>query len=265
MTKQTQDRYLETYKPLVAQFMGSIAEVKYNNIPQPFLPVCGSLYEESKSKIAFIGMETRGWGNTTDFVKAFTKDPDGTLLTEFDEFNELEFCDWGNNFGTGFWDFNFKFLANFYNKDWKDLKHGEEEDLLRSFVWGNTNAIERYKVTALKKDVQHADWQTVKNAGQVFDKGKHLLDIFEPRIAVILNWSTSEQWLTSGLHHKFEKQEIDDHFWYYYLPSTRTQVIWTAHPMWLCKNREFDNYIKFLVDFVKERQLKLRYTNKTDQ
>ncbi len=113
MTKQTQSRYLETYTPLAAQFVKSIAEVKYNNIPQPFLPVCGNLYDTSEARIAFIGMETRGWGNTTDFVKGITRNPEDTLLTAFDEFNELEFCDWGNNFGTGFWDFNFKFLAHF--------------------------------------------------------------------------------------------------------------------------------------------------------
>jgi hypothetical protein len=259
MTNLTRSRFLETYAPLATQFVESIAEVKYNNIPQPFLPVCGNLYDRSEDKIAFIGMETRGWGNTTDFVEAFHRDPEGTLLTGFDEFNELEFCDWGNNFGTGFWDFNFKFLAHFHNKDWKAFKYGEEEDLLRSFVWGNTNAIERYEVTAQKRGVEHTDWMAVKKASQVFDTAAHLLDIFEPRIAVILNWAASEQWLTSELNCKFQREEIDDHFWYYFFPSTRTHVFWTAHPMWLCKNRDFDDYIKFLVDFVKERQIKVTF------
>lgn len=253
MNKDTRTRFLETYKPLVGQFIEAIADVNYDKVPQPFLPLCGDLYEQSETKIAFIGMETRGWGNTTNFVKSFRHDPDNSLLKDFDEFNELEFCDWGNNFGTGFWDFNFKFLAHFYDKNWKDFKCGDEEDLLRSFAWGNTNAIERYHVTAQKKGVEYSDWVEVKNASKVFDKAKYFIETFKPNIAVILNWDTSEEWLSDGLSDKVERKEIDDHFWYYNLPSTKTQVVWTAHPMWLCKNRDFDNYIEYLVDFVKKR------------
>lgn len=51
-----------------------------------------------------------------------------------------------------FWDFNFKFLMNFYNiDDWKIVKRGETKDILKSFAWGNINSMERYHITAVKK------------------------------------------------------------------------------------------------------------------
>ena len=126
-------------------------------------------------------------------------------------------------------------------------------NILRSFAWGNTNSIERYAVTAEKKGVDYQSWLTVKKASRCFDKAKHLLDVLKPNIMVIENWSTSETWLIDGLNGNFVRQKIDDHFWYYFLPTTQTHVLWTAHPNWLSKNRDFDDYIKYLVTFVKEK------------
>jgi hypothetical protein len=91
----------------------------------------------------------------------------------FEDFDRFELCNWSNNFGTGFWDFNFKFLANFYGiDDWKKINCGETEDILKSFAWGKTNSIGRYEVTAKKKGVDYNNWSTVKQASKCFDRGK---------------------------------------------------------------------------------------------
>ena len=70
---------------------------------------------------------------------------------------------------------------------------------------------------------------------------------------VILNWDTNEEWLSENLLTPVNRQEIADHLWYYYLPDTKTHVLWTAHPTWLSKNTDFDNYSKHLVSFVKNK------------
>lgn len=246
--------FIDTYKSLVIEFANKIRTVQYENIPEPFFPVHGQLYENAKTRIAFVGMETQGWGNTTEFVNNVDSNPEEAIFRAFEEFDRLEFRYWGNNFGNSFWDFNFKFLANFHEiDDWKKVKEGQEEDILRSFAWCNANAIERYEVTAQKRGVDYKNWLAVKEASIVFDSAKYLLEVLKPNIMVIEYWDLSETWLSKGLTGNFLKQELDDHFWYYFLTSTQTHVLWTAHPTWLNKNRNFDDYIKYLVSFVKKK------------
>lgn len=253
MRKNTRQLFIDTYKPLVVDFVNSIRNVQYDKIPEPFLPAYGQLYDTTETRIAFVGMETRGYGNITDFVNQVDENPEEAIFGVFEDFDELQFCKWGSNFGNSFWDFNFKFLANFYNIDnWEELKSGKAEKILKSFAWGNTNAIERYHITAEKNGVDYENWLKVKNASKCFDSGKYLLNALHPHLMVILNWR-EEEWLSNGINDTIKRQEIDDHFWYYFLPINQTHVIWTAHTTWLAKNRDFDDYIKYLVDFVKQR------------
>jgi hypothetical protein len=247
--------FISTYKPLVVDFVKRIRAVQYDKIPEPFLPAYGQLYATAETRIVFVGMETRGYGNITDFVNLVDENPEEAIFGVFEDFDELEFCNWGSNFGNSFWDFNFKFLANFYNfNNWRKIKSGEAKDILKSFAWGNTNSIERYHITAEKNGVDYKNWLTVKQASKCFDNGKYLLDVLQPHIMVILNWETNEEWLINDVDNVV-KQEIDDHFWYYFLPTSNTHVLWTSHPTWISKNRVFDNYVKYLADFVKEKML----------
>lgn len=256
--KEIKQAYIDTYKYLLIDFAKEIKDVTHIGIPEPFLPLHGQLYCEANPRIAFVGMETRGWGDTSDFVKDISMEIDGVMFRNFEEFDELEFRFWGSNFGNSFWDFNFKFLAAFHSIDnWKEVKDGKHDEILRSFAWGNTNSIERYEVSAKGNNVAFENWHVVKKASKKLDKAKYFLDLLKPNIMVILNWETKEEWLSEGLATPLNRQEIDDHFWYYYLPGTQTHVLWTAHPTWLSKNRNFDDYIKYLVSFVKEKMSEL--------
>jgi hypothetical protein len=249
----THKRYLERYCPLIIDFVESIRNTDYNKVPQPFLPLFGQGYEKAETRIAFVGIETRGWGNMTDFVNAVDEHPEEALLDEFTEFDKLEFCDWGNNFGNTFWDFNFKFLAQYYSlENWKQLKWGDNEEILRSFAWGNTNSIEGFSVTAEKKGVKHENWLAVKQASKRFDKGKYILETLQPHIMVVMSWHTPEDWLCDGID-DFLKDEIDDYFWYYFIANSETHVLWTAHPTWLSKNVDFDEHINTMVNFAKSK------------
>jgi hypothetical protein len=177
------------------------------------------------------------------------------VFKNFDEFDDLEFCGWGNNRGTGFWDFVFRILADFHAiPDWRALKRGENEPILRSFAWGNTNAIERYEKAAELRGVLEENWIPVKEASERFDQAKHFVNILQPHILVLTDRThTPEMWLLDGLDANVARIEIEDHLWYYFLPTTETHVLWTAHPRWLATNPKLDVWSKKLVDVARQR------------
>ena len=246
------ENFTRIYSPLANDFVDLIKDVNYNNIPEPFLPVIGSNYENSKLKFVFVGMETRSYGNISDFVNHCKTNLEEALFREEEEFNDLDYTGWMSNFGNNFWAFVLKFLANYYNIDnWKKLKNQEYPEILRSFIWGNVNAIERFEITAQKKGVLYNDWIKVKQASKCFDKGQHILNATLPDFMIILNWTENEEWLTNGVNSGFIKEEIQDHLLYYKLPDFKTHILWTAHPTWLSKNKDFDNFVKECSDFIK--------------
>lgn len=246
--------FAATYSPLITEFIENVRHLNCEGIPEPFLPVCGELYPEANTRIMFVGMETRGWGHAPDFIKRATNGCAQLFAEALEEFNELEFCFWGNNFGNSFWDFILKFLAAFHGlDDWKSLRRQEHKEILQSFAWANANAIERYQVTAQKNGVLEEDYKIFKRLSLPFDNGGYLISVFKPRLMMITNWSAHESWLQSQTVDLLVRQEISEYFWYYFLPSTQTHVLWTPHPVWLAKNEDFDQYIEYLVSFAKER------------
>jgi hypothetical protein len=260
MSISTRPLYIKTYKPLMTQFIEAIRAVNYDRIPAPFFPVHGKLYEEATTRIAFVGIELKSgpdsrWDNITDFVKRADTDPEGAIFKDFEEFEELAFCDWGDNRETGFWDFVFRILADFHGvPDWRVFKRGESKQILTSFAWGNTNAIERFEKAAKLRGVVEENWIPVKEASECFDQAKHLVNILQPHLMVVTDWThTPEKWLLDGLPENVARVEIEKHLWYYFLPATQTHVLWTAHPRWLATNPNLDIWSKKLVDIARQR------------
>jgi hypothetical protein len=104
--------YKEKYKNLIAEFLSQLPKDVPSGIPCPMIPCVGDLYEASKYKIAFFGMETRGWG---DLLELQDKSGPNAIFDDLTEdFKELSFVDWTNNFHTSFWDYVFTFLSKFY-------------------------------------------------------------------------------------------------------------------------------------------------------
>ena len=244
--------FIKLYKPLVIDFLKEIKNIKINGLPEPFLPAIGKNYEKAKYKITFTGMETRGYGELKNFIEHANKNIEDAICRIQEEFDNLDFCDWGNNFGTSFWDFNLKFLSYFYNlDDWLILKNKEKEDILTSFSWCNINSIERFEVTSEGNGANYENWSVLKEASKVFDNGKLILNSLKPDILIILHWADDESWLFGNSDIKPEV--IEDHLWYYFIENTQTHVIWTAHPRWLNMNKEFDNFIETCVNVIKQK------------
>lgn len=221
-------RYLSTYLPLAAQFAGRVRTVDYDKIPEPFLPVYGTLYETASTRIAFVGWETDGWGNISDFMAQAERDLEGAILRGFEDFDDLSFRDW---VGRRFWEFIFRFLAAFHGiPDWRTLRDGENESILRSFAWGNTNAIERYERTAKGKEVSAENYAVVKEASRCFDRASHLLEVLQPDVLVLTYWYADEWWDDGLSSLDWEK---DEYLWQCTSPETQTLILWTAHPRYL--------------------------------
>lgn len=245
-------RFVEVYGPLADSFARTIGGTDTKGMPEPFFPVFGRGYASADPKIAFVGMETRGWGDMHAFLADAQVSLQDAVLREQGEFDEFAFVNWSNNFGMDFWSFVMKFLAKFHGvPDWRVLKRGERDDILGSFAWANMNTIERYEVSAKERGVTLETWGTIKKASLHIDRGEHVIRSLTPDVVVICHWDCDERWLTDGLAVS-ERVEIGDHLLYLHVQTTNTHVIWTAHPTWL-KFNDFDGYVSKCVDLAKEK------------
>lgn len=246
------NRFTTVYAPLTETFVKDIAGVDTVGMPEPFFPVFGRNYASAETKIAFVGMETRGYGEMRNFMTDAEESIAKALLREQSEFDDFAFTEWTTNFGMDFWSFVMKFLAAFHKvPDWKTVKQGERPEILSSFAWANINTIERYEVTAKNKGVKQENWDLVKRASAAIDRGENILRALNPQLVVICHWDCDEKWLTDGLVVE-ERTDIGDHLLYMKLQPTGTHVVWTAHPTWL-KFNDFDGYVARCVELAKSK------------
>ena len=151
-------RYAEYYQ-LIEDFKNEVKDVKMEGITGPHLPGVGNCYESAKYKIAFCGWETYGWDSLVTFMNTSTEN----LVTITDScINNDEYLKWPSNYHATFWGFVLKFIAKFYNVDFENLISNKYPELLHSFIWANSNSIERYEVSS--QESNYEDWEKVKNA-----------------------------------------------------------------------------------------------------
>lgn len=269
----------EKYKELLTQFCNNkeICDIakkypfnEHNCVPAPFLPIVGTGYYGAEMKVAIYGMETLCWHDLSKFVQKFHnaceqgKDPlaavklytDGNLSGEKNDKHKVQRFHvhhgvdyWKNRKNAfGFWTFAFSVLADIYNKTEKQVR--DDQNILRSFIWGNVNAYEKYEATWKKLKVasdKKEDWKTVFDLSKCFNFAQLLLPSTRPEIMVVFYNGMSLSWLTEkndGMPAaKVEVREITwdgfesnykdilkENIHYYYLPETNTKVLQTLHP-----------------------------------
>jgi len=249
------EKFIEVYSPLVLNFLQKVAGLNVEGIPEPHIPVYGKNYQFARDKIAFFGIQTRGYGALKDFISDAEKNIETALYRTEGEFDEFDFTDWTNNPQTSFWDFILQFLSKFYCiNEWQKLKNKEHTEVLSSFIWGNTNALESYDVTAKGKGVDLNNWMKVKEASKIFDNANYTIKVFEPKIIFILNWKEDFEWLTKDKDH-LGPFEMEDHVQYFYLRKTDTHVFWLAHPRWIAPNLTFDKCIDVIIKTIKDKNV----------
>lgn len=252
-----QERRLAEYGELNANFIKEISNLNLQGIEEPHLPVIGNCYERSRYKIAFCGMETLGWGPISEFVKK-----DAYELVTYADYtiNDLHYLSWPKNYHATFWGFVLKFLANFYNVDFQDLINEKYPEVLRSFLWANTNSIERYEVSAQKQGANYESWRKVKEASLPFDNLNHLLRVANPKVVFILYSGAKQEFfldsisLTYGLEvtNKNDYLRIDNKefgYRYYFRRDSGTHIFCLPHPTYMgaYSGKSIDAYIESLI------------------
>ncbi len=261
------ERLKEQYAPLVEQFLKKIDELNVKGIPAPHIPIMGEHYGISKYKIAFVGMETYGWEDIDKFLNTARNNSGEAVFLMEDTINNLEHLKWaGGNYHATFWGFVFKFLAKFYKVNFEDLvTNNTYPELLSSFVWGNTNSIERYKVSAESKGVDYATWELVKRASTCFDSINNIIKSVNPKLFFILNSSVEKDYIQNddvvrafGIPVENKKNVMrltidnDRKIIYYYLREDDVHIISMPHPTWMGLYSVFgiDSYIDIAMELI---------------
>ncbi|MCD8303304.1 MAG: hypothetical protein LUC86_00520 [Prevotellaceae bacterium] len=252
------NRFISEYERAVEQFRDELLSDGiqpdiYQGMPEPHLPIVGKTYYEAKYQLAFYGIDTYGWGDLPDFLNKAKKSIEDAILSGQSSLDNQECLGWVNNSHNSFWDFIFQFLAVFYHVPLNEIMEKQHPEIIQSFVWGNTNAIERYTVSAQGAGVSEDIYDKVKRASKIFDGASRIINSVNPKVIIVLNWSEAEEWLTAFKDKtNVLKQELNDHFIYYYLRDSNTHIFWTAHPRWLSMKVGFKEQIQMIVGKFKE-------------
>lgn len=264
-------RLIEQYAPLIGQFLYDIKGLDVTGIPAPHIPIMGQNYEAAKYKIAFIGMETYGWTDLSAFKEIALEENGLQKLVTYEEksINSLMYLNWAGNCTTTFWGFPLRFLSKFYNVELKELMDRKHPEILTSFVWGETNSIERYGVSTAN-NVNYNVWEAVKKASICFDSANNLIKAVAPKIFFVLHSGVDKDYISSddavremGVPIENRKSilsldvEIDLKIRYHYLRGEDVHIIALPHPRWMGQysGHSIDFYVDKVIDLLNRFQI----------
>lgn len=248
MLKNYIERRNAEYEPLIETFKKEIAGLNINGITGPHFPAIGECYAESKYKFAFCGIETYGWHSLDSILSTGST----AYLQENDKcINTFEYLGWAANYHATFWGFVLKFFSKFFNVDINKMKNSDDADediksIMRSFIWANTNSIERFGVSSEGQGAKYDDWVKVKNASKTFDNINHILNPCAPQVVFIISSNVDEKYylndgLLSEIHGIDESNKINVlklrndelNYDYLYLRNSNTHIFKLPHPTWM--------------------------------
>lgn len=230
------------YSQLIEEFKNKINDINCEGITGPHLPGVGNCYESAKYKIAFCGFETYGWESLSSFLESDTL----KLITQTDEsINNNDYLKWASNYHATFWGFVLKFLAKFYKIDLNSLIDNKYPEILHSFMWVNSNSIERYEVSS--SDAPIENWRKVKEASKVFDDLNHVINSCQPKVVFILYKNVDKEYFQNvetlseayrsyniNINNKSNYLQIKkDMYSYCYERNSGTHIFTLPHPRWM--------------------------------
>ena len=245
--------------PIIDNFKDKIKCIKTAGITGPHLPGVGNCYEFAKYKFLFCGWETYGWDSLTDFVNEETHN---NVFSTDKYLNDDTFLNWRHNDHATFWAFVLKFISKFYHVDYKELTEKKYPELLHSFMWANSNSIERYEVSSTEAPKEN--WEKVKNASKTFDDLNHIINSCRPKVVFILYKKVDEKYFKNDKtlsetynidinnRHNF-LQLRNEGYYYCYGRNSQTHIFTLPHPRWmgLYSGIGIDQYIELLITDLK--------------
>ena len=269
MKTKTRDRLREEYARIIKEFAKNVKELEVVGIPAPHIPIIGASYDRAAYKMAFVGMETYGWGSMEDFIKLAEENPYDAVTLYEDWFNANGMV---KHSGAGtFWEFIIKFLAKFYQIDEHILKSSNEDgkynEILSSIVWGNSNAIERYHVTAKKQGAKLSAWKKVKDYSRSLDSINYIINAAHPKIIFVTYKNVDKNYIlqTKDLYKDVPavkyayttKPDDDLSYHYFYLREQQTHVFVIPHPTWIgvYSGIGLQKFINSLIETIKKYKI----------
>ena len=254
----TNDNIRDVYTPLVKTFVENVKKggLKTQGIPALNIPKVGASYDDYSYKIAFIGMETKGWGKLSKFIELGSNSPEDAITYKDQWFNE------GKRYKhlktTTFWGFIVSFLAKFYGYNKKQLIHkdGTYHQILSSFVWGNCNSLERYCVTAKKNAADKKDWLKIKEFSLSFDNIIYILNATKPQLIFITYARFNKDKYFQNIDWEKVNTNKELHLRHYIIKrEQQTNVFVIPHPTWIVRSKccgGYKKYINELINYIKE-------------
>lgn len=229
-------QYFDYFAPLVQDFIREVDLLSHpdiDKIPEPFLPVFGKNYETSALRLIILGQDTRTWGDLRTFITAGKNSPEIKMKEALEEFRSHAFTGWGNKRQT-FWGFAMMFLAALHGKqEWSAMKQGKMSEILDSFAWGNGNAVELFNSSAANKGIPADYWQVVRQAGERFNRFRHILHTMHPHAAVLMYRGLNVAQYFDGCRPDGLLPEVvskNGRLTHYRLPEAGVDVFHVPHP-----------------------------------
>ena len=260
------------YAPLIETFKKEVAGLNINGITGPHFPAIGECYAESKYKFAFCGMETYGWYSLESMLPMDNIE----YLREIDKcIDNFEYLGWATNYHATFWGFVLKFFSKFFNVDFNRMRNIDDADediksIMKSFIWANANAIERFGVSSESQGANYDNWAKVKNASKSFDDINHILNACAPRVVFIIYRNVDEKYYLndsslSEIYGVDESNRLnvlrlrnDELMYdYLYLRNSNTHIFKMPHPTWMGRfsGIGIDRFVDSLIADIKTYQV----------
>ena len=185
--------------------------------------------------MVFVGRDTYTWGsgdcNMRGFIAAARQDIRMSLVRNDAPFRNLQFTEWKKS---KFWDTVMRLLAGFYEiPNWKDLQERRRDDILRRFVWAETNSIEKWESSPSVKGADKGEWLKVKLASdRHLDSFSAISEVFRPHVSIVMGWGSAvphNYWRDCSF---VQRECLGDHVNYAFDETHSTHVFHTAHPNW---------------------------------
>lgn len=189
LDKHIQKQRNLTYEPLCRMFFEKLNELHVSDeclkaIPELFVPSCGKYYADSLVKIAIMGKETYGWGDSLyENLKDFEK---GKSINSYSEtyFRTEGPSQWRNTF----WQYFAEVLALMYDVDVNSVLE-KDSPIINSIAWNNYHAIETYDSEGVDQSkITPGEMNSIQEIA--FDAGitniDNFIDVFKPQVILYL-------------------------------------------------------------------------------
>jgi hypothetical protein len=255
------------YEGLLSKFSEAIEGIDIEGLPAVHIPAIGDDYDSGDEKyrrIMIFGMETKYWGGLHNMSDLKSRVKSGNsyeyLTKQFTSLNIFKKVKRGS-----FFDFIIKFLSKFY-----EIKAKEDKHILRSFIWGNINSLERRNTGKGKEESdtnEPENWKKVRAkskeifdmhlfaATKQFDKYKedqdqlrYMLENCKPDLLLVLYWDFNfGAWLEKNYGVSWKINDAENHFCYAHIKTDKinTHVYKCAHPRFM-KQGQHKNFIEVI-------------------